>query len=377
MIDELTLTNFKAFQRARIPLGRLTLLSGLNSSGKSTVLQALAMLRQSLVPDLGVGEDGLPVRLLLNGDLVELGTVADVLHEDWVPSVPNGLASIGVDVLERGRLYSWLGNADTSVSEQNLLELVHASGESGGPTLIGCPFQYLTADRITPATSYPRSYQVAIGRGFLGARGEHTVNFLRHHAEDEVLPPLRHPGGRTPQLVDQVEAWMGELCPGVNLTAEGIDGTDTVRLTYGFGATAGLSSTRRRRPTNVGFGLTYVLPVVVACLSAAPTALLLLENPEAHLHPRGQTRMAELLSAAVQAGAQVIVESHSDHVLNGVRLAVKSGVLGPEDVRLHYFRSSEGKAVFETPVLDADGMLSAWPDGFFDEWEATLDRLLS
>jgi predicted ATPase len=243
------------------------------------------------------------------------------------------------------------------------------------------PFQYLHADRITPAVTYPRSHQIAIARGFLGVRGEHTVNYLRHHTEQEVpmeVPdgPLLHRGATSPQLLDQTIAWMQELCPGVNIEAHPIEGTDSVRLSYGFGGTAGINATRRRRPTNVGFGLTYALPVVVACLTATPESLILLENPEAHLHPKGQSRMAALLSAAAATGAQLIVETHSDHVLNGVRIAVKQGVLQPQDTVVHYFSGNGAGAQVVTPRIDKDGMLEQWPEGFFDEWENSLDQLL-
>src|SRR5262249_31324588 len=151
--------------------------------------------------------------------------------------------------------------------------------------------------------------------------------------------PLRHPAAKSDLLLDQVNAWMQELCPGVNVEAAGIEGMDSVRLSYGFGysSTSGLNTSRRRRPTHVGFGLTYVLPIVVACLTSDSGTLLLLENPEAHLHPRGQSRMAALIAAAASVGAQVIVETHSDHVLNGVRIAVKQRQLPPENVAVHFF----------------------------------------
>ncbi len=73
----------------------------------------------------------------------------------------------------------------------------------------------------------------------------------------------------------------------------------------------------------------------------------------------------------------MIIESHSDHVLNGVRLAVKDRVLTPAEVSLHYFdRNTDGKIKVSSPEIDLDGMLSEWPRGFFDEWDRALDRLL-
>ncbi|MFE7271746.1 DUF3696 domain-containing protein [Streptomyces sp. NPDC057623] len=393
MIDQLTLRNYKAFQHVDLPLGPLTLLTGLNSSGKSSVLQALGLLQQSytagdfddvrdLVEEVGSGEVmAVDNGFLLNGELVSLGTGHDVLHEDFVGDEPE----ITLAVSEGAYRYSWTVAYD---AEQNLLPLTRvdipltSEGTEKSPVgaaavvpgYFSAGFQYLHADRISPAEFYPRDHHVSIGRGFLGVRGEHTVNFLRHHARDEVPEgPLRHTRAESARLLDQAAAWMGELCPGVDLQAETIEGTDSVRLSYGFDGPRGT----RRRPTNVGFGLTYALPIVVACLTAMPGSLVLLENPEAHLHPRGQTRMAALVSAAAAQGAQLVVETHSDHVLNGVRLAAKRGVLAPDKAVLHYFRGGSTGSEVASPRIDADGLLDQWPAGFFDELENTLDELLA
>lgn len=373
MINGLTLVNFKAFRRLELPLGPLTLLTGLNSSGKSSVLQALALLRQSF----GTARSTENTQgLLLNGELVELGSARDVLHDDFGPAddpkTVDGPA-VGL-VVEEEETVRFTGLYDPEEPDEDVMET------RVSPRLPSCldrPFQYLHADRITPAVTYPRSRQVAINRGFLGVRGEHTVNYLRHYGETEVPDgPRRHPGATSPQLRDQTVAWMQELCPGVNLQATAIEGTDSVRLSYGFGGTAGINATGRRRPAHVGFGLTYALPIVVACLTAAPGSLLLLENPEAHLHPKGQSRMAALVAAAAAGGAQLVVETHSDHVLNGVRIAVKRGALQPNDAVVHFFRGNGSGAEVVSPSVDKDGMLAQWPEGFFDEWESSLEELL-
>lgn len=381
MIEQLSLTNFKAFRSADIRLAPVTLLTGLNSSGKSTVLQSLALLRQSYDSGTLMSTDGDADShggFLLDGDLVELGTGQDLLHEDFTTSQPgtDPLISVAFETADK-KTYAWSARY---AAEQDVLPLDRSTrpAEWGDVPLFSRRFQYLKADRIVPATTYPRSHHQAIGRGFLGSRGEHAVNFLRHHAQD-VVPeghPLRHPqaGGHT--LLDQVVAWMQELCPGVNLEASEIPGIDSVRLSFGFGGTAGLDSTRRRRPTNVGFGLTYALPIVVACLTAGPGSLILLENPEAHLHPRGQSRMASLIAAAASAGAQLIVETHSDHVLDGTRLAVKQGRLTAGDTAVHFFRGNGAGIQIITPTVGEDGTLSEWPEGFFDESDHTLDQLL-
>ncbi|MGO4420267.1 DUF3696 domain-containing protein [Streptomyces sp. MCAF7] len=104
--------------------------------------------------------------------------------------------------------------------------------------------------------------------------------------------------------------------------------------------------------------------------------MVLLENPEAHLHPQGQTQMATLAAAAAAQGAQVIIETHSDHVINGVRLAVKQGRITPRQAVFHYFRGDGTGVEVVSPRIDSDGMLDQWPTGFFDELENTLDQLI-
>lgn len=374
MLERLRLQNFKAFTELHLHMAPLTLLSGLNGVGKSTALQALALLRQS--SDAGaLSREG----FLLNGDYVNLGTGQDVLCEDYV--APEGNVEILIALTLTGEEERvWAADYE---KDADLLRLASgrtegADPQDGGDFLFGRGFQYLRADRIVPAVSYPKSYDAAIRRNFLGSSGEHTANYLRVHRDEHLSDPvLLHPLGRSGALLDQVEAWMQEFCPGVNVAVDDLEGTDAVRLSYGFFGTAGIDATNRYRPTNVGFGLTYVLPVIVACLTAKPGGLVLLENPEGHLHPRGQTQMGRLCALTASTGAQVVVESHSDHLLNGIRLSVKDGALGAQQVAVHYFhRESKGDVQVAHPVVSADGMLSDWPRGFFDEWDQALDQLL-
>ncbi|WP_413801413.1 AAA family ATPase [Streptomyces iranensis] len=369
MLDQIGLTNFKAFARQDITLAPFTLLTGLNSSGKSSVLQSLALLRQSYDSGDLAPVGGRVAGLLLNEELVQLGTGQDVRHESYVEEEPDITLTIKGDDITG----SWSAAYESEADHLPLRE--GYTDPALVPTLFGPGFQYLRADRISPEVSYPRSHHAVATRGFLGAHGEHTVNFLRAHQDDTVqAESLRLPETSSTTLLAQTDAWMQRLCPGVTLEAVGIDGTDTVRLSYGFGS--GASRSNRYRPTNVGFGLTYALPIVVACLSAQPGALILLENPEAHLHPQGQTWMAYLAAAAVGAGAQLIVETHSDHVLNGLRISVKNQHIAASDTAVHFFRRDGQTAEVLSPRMGEDGMLSDWPAGFFDEWENSLDKLL-
>ncbi len=103
--------------------------------------------------------------------------------------------------------------------------------------------------------------------------------------------------------------------------------------------------------------------------------MLLIENPEVHLHPAGQALMGQFLADVARAGVQVVIETHSDHILNGIRRAVRLHRLIPEQVMLHFFkpRSAEQTQVI-TPQIDPFGNIDVWPEGFFDQFDKDMNH---
>lgn len=372
MIGFVRLKNFKSFKSDEVPLGRLTLLSGLNGSGKSTVLQAIGLIKQSL--DSSMSESG---HLILNGPLVELGTARDVLFHRFEKSVIE--IALGLDVPDGDPIspeVRWSVEPDL---ESDVLRSAAPDNTKDVTALSVSGFQFLRADRITPATTFPKSHDAVAVKGFLGARGEYTPHFLYENGAEEVASDiLLHQSEPTARSISaQANAWLQEFSPGARVEAFAVPMTDLVRLAFSFRSESAAYD-EPLRPTNVGFGLTHALPVVVACVSARPGSLIIIENPEAQLHPRGQVAMGELIARAAQSGAQVILETHSDHVLNGIRLAVKRKLIAAGNTKLHFFaRKGPVGSNFVTPTIDEHGRLSFWPEGFFDQWENSLDMLLS
>ncbi|MBB3349812.1 DUF3696 domain-containing protein [Sphingomonas sp. BK069] len=370
MLDFLALKNFKSFEEVEVRLGNLTLLSGLNGSGKSTVVQALGLLRQSFDANfLLAGE------VALNGELVEIGTGRDALYHGF--DAPEVSISLGHSDAAGTRDLTWIMQVQP---DADVLSCSQQPEHGSLPPLniLGEGFQFLRADRITPAVAFPKSQHAVRQRRFLGARGEFTAHFLLEFGEEVSTSPLVRWHGEpdTQSLGAQVNAWMQEFSPGVRVDAIQVPMTDFVRLVFSYRGEAAAYG-EPLRPTNVGFGLTHALPVIAACLAAQPGTMMVIENPEAQLHPRGQAAIGRLLALTAAGGVQVIVESHSDHVLNGIRLAIKNGKLSPEDAELHFFSRARGAASsYETPTVDEAGRLSYWPSGFFDQWERSLDRLL-
>lgn len=369
IVDAIALANFKAFQEIEVPLGALTLLAGLNGSGKSSVVQAVGLLRQSF--DEHILRSG---EIALNGALVEIGTGRDVRFQGFAAS------TIGIGLVrgtgENAEISEWVAEAPNEADVLTCSE--KPDGDAYSFNVFGQGFQLLRADRIVPALTFPKSHHAVGINRFFGARGEFTAHFLVRFGEElEVDKAQRHPEAiESPGLLSQVNAWMQEFSPGVRVEPQAVPMTDLVRLAFSYrGTSAGYSEPMR--PTNVGFGLTHSLPVVTACLAASPGSLVVIENPEAQLHPRGQVAMGRLLAITASRGVQVVVESHSDHVLNGIRIAAKSDVIPAGNVRLHFFqRGKGGIAERESPELRPDGRLSFWPRDFFDQWERSLDTLL-
>ena len=365
MIRNLRLRNFKRFEDQSLEFGTLTLLSGLNGMGKSSVLQSLLLLRQS--HQQGLLES---TGLSLNGDLANIGMAKDALYEYAKED------KIGFTLnFENGMEALWQFDYD---SKSDILGIASSAISSNvyAASLFSDDFQYLQAERLGPRTSFAMSdFQVRQHRQ-LGTMGEYTAHFLSIFRDLEIQSAaLSHPKAKSLTLLSQVEAWLGEISPGTRIDIIDSPGMDLVSLQYSFGLSG------KYRATNVGFGITYTLPVITAILAAKPGSLLLLENPEAHLHPKGQAQMGNLLAQAVAQGVQIILETHSDHVLNGIRLAVHDGKLNPDAVQLHFFqrRESQGQFVNEviSPQMNRRGKIDQWPDGFFDEWDNSLEALLA
>ncbi|MDD1147597.1 DUF3696 domain-containing protein [Pseudomonas sp. TNT2022 ID357] len=370
MSRTLNIHNFKAFKDQSVEIRPLTLLSGLNGTGKSTTLQAIALLRQSMDANGFSNVHG----LLLNGELIELGVGADVLHNEHTD---NDISFI-VNTADSDDYYIY--EATYSSASDVLPRKTSYRKGVPIPGLYSDGFQYLKADRISPAVHYPKSHHTITVRKFLGVRGEYTAHYLNHYRDERVSDQVRlHPlAPKKNGLLAQVNAWLQEISPGASVNVEAVPRTDFMRVEYTYGSTAGIRGGDPFRATNVGFGLTYSLPIIVACLASAKGSLVLLENPEAHLHPKGQVAIGELIARAAAAGVQILVETHSDHVLNGIRIAVKEGLIPNTSVGLNFFSraDSSSQPMNAQPEISPTGRISEWPEGFFDQWDKSLDRIL-
>ena len=372
MLIRLDLRTFKCFELLRLPLAPLTLLSGPNSSGKSSILQALVLLHQTM------REHEWSTRLALNGAGVRLGTVVDVVDE------VHGRTGFEIGVAADEAACHWLFHGDRremsmqvtrvtvdgcATEQPSTLRHLLPPSVDGSVAPLATRLRgltYITAERVGPQEAYP--LEDPYDADLVGAKGEHAVSVLHWGRDEPVLPKLALPGAPRRRL-RQVEARMRTLFPGCGVDLQQVPQTNAVTLGLRTADDTGF-----HRPVHTGFGLTQILPIVVAALSEAQGDIMLIENPEVHLHPAGQALMGEFLADVARAGVQVIVETHSDHVLNGIRRAVKTGRVKPEQVLVHFFRprSDDGAQVY-SPTLDAAGNIDIWPEGFFDQFDKDMN----
>ncbi|WP_428268735.1 DUF3696 domain-containing protein [Haliangium sp.] len=390
MLTHLSLNSFKCFDTLELSLAPLTLLSGSNASGKSTVLQALLLLHQTIC------ESEWSSTLTLNGNILGLGTDADVIDKI------NGRRRLRIGVGSHSGMLKWtfqsaerramnvpvqsiywipkedlpilefVADEASSTPMRRLVPLswLDESPDLGMVTESISRLQYISAERLGPREIYPLPDS---NNRQVGARGQNAPALLHWYGQKRISNALEHPKASTPTLRQQVEAWMREFFPGCGVDVQLVPNANHISL--------GLrtdSATDYHRPQHVGFGLSHILPIITAALVSEPGDVLLVENPEVHLHPAGQTLIGQFLGTVAASEVQVIVETHSDHVLNGIRRAVRARTLDAEHAALYYFyprtyAAEEGIEQVVSPQIDLNGNIDHWPVGFFDQFDKDMN----
>jgi predicted ATPase len=313
MLKYMNIKNFKSLRNVSLGFAPLNLLCGYNGMGKSSVMQALLLLRQSCQKDKNLD------KLFLNGPLTNLGTAKDVFcrtaDEQYIRFFIKQYEEEPHD----------LRYCYDAFSAQNDVLLRVPDAKNGQES-----FQ-------TPLFSPPGS-----------------PLFPEKEATFHVPERLWNSKVKTDLLFDQVSAWMAEISPAF----QNIDEFDSTRDYFGS-------------------GFSTILSLIVELLVSGKDSLILLEHPESHLHPRGQSVIARLMALAVAGGTQIICETHSDCFVHGIRVAVKQKQIAASDVSISYFSMNENK---ETQIdfieVDEKGRLDSYPVGFLDERTNQLVKLL-
>ena len=382
MITRIKAENFKCFKRLDLPLRNLTVLAGLNGSGKSSVMQAIFYMRHC-VQRAGRGVSS----VLLRDHGLHFVNAGDVFYQfspDGAERVLVGAESDG-DAGKEALNYEFVANPEVAPLDKIEVKELDNRAPSKSMHDSFSSVKRLAPNRIGP-TDLHAYLESEVRAKDIGERGENAVACLFAYGDDPVLPQLVLKDKYNREslcLLPQVGAWLRKVSPGVSLLIDSAGKTDaSVPLYFKYGSGP---SAKKFRPTNVGAGLSVVLPVLVLLLSAKKGDCLIIEDPESDLHPKGQAELARLIAKAAQVGVQIILETHSDHIVNGIRVAVKKGDVSSDKVNIAFFRKvieAEGTAEEEQYSncdlieLDENGTLSRYPADFMAEWGLLLDQLL-
>ena len=370
MIEKLIIDNFKLHKHTELGMSGLTVLTGVNGMGKSSVVQALLLLRQSFMSsDLATG-------LNLKGDLCNIGSAGELACQ----TSDSDMLKLTIND-SNGKKSEWEFLYPEDINE-TFLSRKDNNENNVSLSLFTNDFQYIGAFRFGPQKSYGRDTSIVKTRRQISkemGQCEYAVNFLFQYQKDDIaIKELALPnddGSFSYDLGSQVDLWMRQISPNIQVKIESQQ--QDFMLKYKFFRDQN-TMTDDVSAMNTGFGITYVLPILVAMLSSKKDSLIIIENPEAHIHPTGQSVLMDLITRAVGHGVQVVLETHSDHILNGGLVAIHQGKVNTSDVSVYFFERNEADHV-AVPVLlriSDKGHIKRPPKGFFDQFTKDLHLLM-
>lgn len=330
MINKVSISAYKCLYNEHLEFKPLTIITGLNSTGKSSLIQSI------LFPIAMKGTNG---RGLLNQMTV---FSFDAIRNRYL-NIKEVKASYWVGRNEVA--YSWAGEK-AEISEP-VLDIEHN-------------LYYLSANRIGAEQHSKVSplYKV-------GVNGEYLLGTFEVEKSKSLMSELIKDDSSF-TLSTQVNYWLSHIV-GISLelqTDKRLD--DVVEVQYKSDGLSNLS------PLQMGAGISYLAKIVIMCLRASKGDVLLIENPEIHLHPGSQARVGEFLAFIANSGIQVIVETHCEHLIHRIGYEIYKKRFSNQDVAILY--KGAVQTPFEVIGFQSDGKFSTdFPEGFFD---ATLTELL-
>ncbi|KUO75234.1 MAG: hypothetical protein APF81_01145 [Desulfosporosinus sp. BRH_c37] len=351
MIKSIEIKNFKCFKNNEVNLNKASLLLGTNSGGKSSLIQAILLAEMSL--DSIAKYNAKSLDLITNKYGLNLYFFDEILYQDAEENV----ISIDLHCEELNSKIEYIQTDDNNVVAIQVI---------GDKRAI--PLLYLSADRSI--SKYQKSGD--INNLKLGDYNEYLGYILEKGRQKNVIiidMERNHWKYSDTTVLDiQVNNWLNFVLPNNRVTAKNTGSDNYVSLLFGDKATL--------HQTNVGYGVSFVLPIIVAGLIADKNSILVIENPELHLHPKAQSNLASFLAVVAASGVQVIIETHSEHVVNGFRKAVlnENNPLKSSDLSINYFEVNEVCHI-QKVELNEKAEITHWPCGFLDQEENDLFEL--
>lgn len=349
MIKKLVVDNLKSINHAELLCANLNLLVGTNSSGKSTVLQALLLFAQATSLSQG-----------LSGTFVSLGTY------DESKCRYSGKHDIEVSILDEKDVTIKLqyrkfeDKYGLKISPSEYKDIL-----KDGLDIDKRNIQYLSCHRIGPQNLYEKNMDMT---ELIGIDGRFAISYLNTHAAE----PLNVNMCRNQQdftLLGQVNWWLKYIVD-VEIETEEIVGTDMIKVSY---STGGI----RVRPQNIGSGISYLISVIITCLTSPDASIIVVENPEIHLHPTAQSRVCDFLYFISKNNRQLFVETHSDHIFNGFRAGIATGEIEQDTVRTYFVSlNDEHTTDVELVKFGRFGRIENQRKDLFDQFDIDMNKMI-
>lgn len=348
MLTQLNIENLKNITNTTLKLAPLTILTGTNSAGKSTVIQALMLLikhsqthnRYSMEELIRYLKDFSTVRNKnTNAKFIQI-TTTDSLGEQHLINITS-----------------------ENLTKQSKLPYLYELD----PTQEGRELFYLNANRMGAQDVLPVSDRK------VGGVGEYLFStFEKIKGKTLPEPLIKFEGSTT--ISYQVSQWLGFITGSqIELITEQI--SDKISVAFNV-----KDIDSKVSPFNLGAGMSYVAKVIIICLIAKKGDLILLENPEIQLHPKAQAQLGVFLAFIARNGIQLIVETHCEHLINKIAYEAYEDNISNEDIVIHYKNSVYSD--FETLLIDINGEFNnlagdiiSFPTGFFDATLADLMKM--
>lgn len=355
MIQKIQINNFKCFQKQNFELKPMTILAGANGAGKSSLIQALLLLQASYKATPKTTE-------LKLSDIFphSIGAVSQLIAQDFL-GVPEIKISTQIDNQE-----AFITFVPDGSNKQRLIGhgTIQSISREQFPT-----FQYLNAERIGPRlhTGFGESEIL------ISSDGQNAAYLVEIADQNEYLISSNLLNDEEPKKFSyQVEKYIAAIMGNVRLKYD-TDYDSTFIRTM-------LQTDAADHPVTqplTGFGYSYAFPIVVAGLlcSCFPNMVLLVENPEAHLHPHAQSNIGKFLALLTGCGIQVIIETHSEHIIDGARIQF-AYEQKTDRMRVYFFSYDKQGTFVEQIEVTAKGELTSWPRGFFDQKQTDLRELM-
>lgn len=348
MIKNITINNFKSLKSAQLELGHFNLLCGTNASGKSSLIQAILLISQNFIQD---------DEIVLNGELINLGEFREIKNFKASIDVP-----VSISLTDYSQNLSSLVFNQDNIIEKNI-----------DFPKINEQLYYLSANRIGSSDVFERASK----KNTFGLLGEFAISFLQDK-KDENMPEqlIYDKDNATAHLfVDEVNYWM-EKITGSQLKVERIQKTNKLVLSYSN------NGNYHVRTSNTGSGLSYVVSIIILGLGVGLISkddkekpVVIIENPEIHLHPKAQSILTEFLSW-LSNHMQIILETHSDHIFNGFRKMIKSKKINNENSNIFFFNLDDSITQIKKIEISKTGKLLTMEKDLFDQFQIDLSELL-